>query len=502
MWRDKIVPRSMLASSRSIVDLSSVGAPVHDGVARACVGYLAAQEAANTEAMPAGETTTHMGWVGDDGAAFVLGDTAFTADQDRDIKLHGEDSTREHAGWYGQKGTMQGWKDAIAVVNEHPIVYLAVYASLAPLLLKITGCPSFMIDWSCTSSKGKTTSLRVAASSFGPPTDTGGLINGWDRTPTWIERTCALHCDLPVFLDDTTKVAPRYRPGLAQTIYSVSGGRGKGRGSIKGMQKTDTWRTVVLSNGENQITNYSSDGGTPARVLCISGHPLGQDGKEVARRLERGLGDNYGHAGPAVANLLIENRKQWPEIKQIFEDFKTKYADSTDETYAGRLAQYVALLATVADMVHSPDGLNVPRPAIDPIEHAWVMIRESTGDADQKVEALRAIYEAAATRPTSFYGRHSIDNQGGAMQPHQGWLGAWEPESTKAPWAYIAWVPSKLRRALEDAGHAPGSILAEWKARGWLDCDSDSNTRKTRIDGSRIRCHVIPRSAFESAGIL
>jgi len=502
MWRDKIVPRSMLASSRSIVDLSSVGAPVHDGVARACVGYLAAQEAANTEAMPAGETTTHMGWVGEDSNAFLVGATPITDGPPRDLKLHGGESTDRQAKSYHRSGTLKGWSDALDTISEYPLAYAAVYAAIAPVFLRVINCPSFVIDWSCNTTRGKTTTLRVAASSWGPPTDTGGLIHSWLSTPTWIERTAAANCDLPLLLDDTNKIPARFRSGLAQTIYAIASGEGKGRGSISRTQATSQWRTIVLSTGENMITNYTEDAGTRARVLCLSGYPLGKHGAERAERLEDDLGAHYGHAGPEVVRMLLEARSTWPAIREIYKGHLARYADAAPSVIARRVAKYVALLDTVAGMVHHPDWLNVPRPAKDPIAHVWANVCETTGDSDRQAEALRAIYEAAATRPTSFYGRHSIDNQGGAMQPHQGWLGAWEPESTKAPWAYIAWVPSKLRRALEDAGHAPGSILAEWKARGWLDCDSDSNTRKIRIDGSRIRCHVIPRSAFESAGIL
>ena len=58
-------------------------------------------------------------------------------------------------------------------------------------------------------------------------------------------------------------------------IYQFSGGRSKGRGSIRGSQKEFTWNDILLSTGELAITEYAKKAaGAAARVISLVDEPF------------------------------------------------------------------------------------------------------------------------------------------------------------------------------------------------------------------------------------
>ncbi|MGO9121120.1 MAG: DUF927 domain-containing protein, partial [Desulfomonilaceae bacterium] len=83
-----------------------------------------------------------------------------------------------------------------------------------------------------------------------------------------IERLCATGCDMPVILDDTKRAKPEQ---IGPALYSIISGHGRGRGSIKGLAQTRTWRTVLISSGEAAAVSYTEDAGVRARILTIRG---------------------------------------------------------------------------------------------------------------------------------------------------------------------------------------------------------------------------------------
>ena len=160
-------------------------------------------------------------------------------------------------------------------LKGYPNVMIGVYASLASVLSHILKVDSFIFEWSGETSKGKTVTLKVAASVWGnPSTGQGGIIKKWNVTPVNIERTASLLNNLPLFLDDTKDLSRTKI--ISNLIYNLASGQGKGRGSIKGSQITRYWNNISFSTGEQKITTFTKDGGTAARVFPIVGLPFGK----------------------------------------------------------------------------------------------------------------------------------------------------------------------------------------------------------------------------------
>jgi len=92
-----------------------------------------------------------------------------------------------------------------------------------------------------------------------------------------------------------------------------------------------------------------------------------------------------------------------------------------------------------------------------------------------------------------FFGRHRTDRNGNVIEPNQ-WAGTW---SRQEDWAYMAFLPNVLHKALRELGHEPVGILAAWKERGWLHTDKGRRTRKEQVGAARSQCYCILRSAFD-----
>ncbi|MCQ6307615.1 DUF927 domain-containing protein, partial [Bacillus cereus] len=102
-----------------------------------------------------------------------------------------------------------------------------------------------------STSTGKTTALKVAASVWG----TNQLVNEFNATKVSVERKAAFLNSFPLLLDDSRKADERL---LQSFVYTFSGGRSKGRGSVGGSQREYTWRNIMLTTGEVSLNEYAS----------------------------------------------------------------------------------------------------------------------------------------------------------------------------------------------------------------------------------------------------
>ena len=145
-WQSKIVPRAMVASARSIVELAAFGLPVTSNNAAELVQFLADFEALNLEILPNARTTEQLGWQGDEGRdGFLLGRQFVTATPSgsqpyrydlpsatgsSNIVFRGaDDGDDQLVDGYHESGTFDGWREVIRPLAAFPRVRLAMYAA-------------------------------------------------------------------------------------------------------------------------------------------------------------------------------------------------------------------------------------------------------------------------------------------------------------------------------------------------------------------------------------
>lgn len=519
-WRHHTTARATIANARALVDLAGYGLPVTSATAGDLVQYLAAFEAANLEHLPRANVSRQMGWQGERGGlGFLWGRTLLRATEAESVEVDLDELAPEdwREDWVGFKGadagddqlaegfhaagSLEAWRAAVAPIAAYPRVMLALYGSLAPTVLAVFGAPNFGADWSYATSTGKTTVLRLAASCWGCPDERApaAALSTWDGSRVWIERASAVLNSLPLILDDTKRA--RNPRTVAQTIYDVTSGHGRGRGSPKGMRRTGSWCSVLLSTGEAPATSFTEDGGTRARVLSIWGMPWGQANETTApivHRLNLALQGNYGHAGPRFVQFLLANRDLWEEWAGEYREAQSHYLElAAADPIAARFAAYFATLHMTARLAHVALGLpweyGTPAGA-NPIGELWTQLIQEASEGDRASAALAYVVSWAMGHRTHFYGRQDVDNNGNRRTPSDGLAGRWDEDDD---WAYLGFFPHRLRPVLESAGYEPEPILRLWRDRGWLKLDPDGKQHRARVDGDSARLVAITREAID-----
>ena len=173
-WHELTVDRAVAMDARKLIEQASVGFPVSTINAGQIVKYLHELEAANFERLPCAHVTSHLGWQGNLGdGGFLCGQRFVAPDgsatDESSISFRGAAPGDEQiAAAYHSAGSLDEWLRAIGRIQAYPRVLVALYSSFVPPLLIVLKANNFIVDLACRTSTGKTITLRVAASVWGP----------------------------------------------------------------------------------------------------------------------------------------------------------------------------------------------------------------------------------------------------------------------------------------------------------------------------------------------
>jgi len=531
-WKKQVVPRSDIAAKNKIVRLADYGVAVTTNNADDLIEFLAQFETANAAALPQVEVRRQLGWVDDSLTQFLCGRTLLTgataaAPDPTDLEPDdpfgaplpaaaagapcqavyfqgGDDGDEQIADGFHACGTFAEWRTAVMPALVYPKVRLVMLAGLAAPLLTVLGAKNFIVDLCGPSSKGKTMTLRLAASCWGNPDEqaSNGCLAIWNASRVWIERGAAVLHNLPLLLDDT-KVA-RDKEDIPKVLYDIASGRGRGRGTTKGTERAQTWSTVLITSGEAPATSYSQDGGTRARVVTVWGLPFDSANEQTGKLVEAmrtGVLTHYGHAGPRLITYILERRDQWATWKHWQQCFRDHYARKARGNSVGmRLADALAVV-TVTGLI-AAKALDLPLLRRSPVKPLWRALATAAAEADRTEQALRHVVEWACGHQDQFCGRR-LQRMG---RPPTGWAGRWdgdcEPGETvpggapKEPWEFLGFLPSALRQLLKDGGFEYEAVVQGWKDRRWLKVDASDKSGlhyQAKLDGEKPRLVAIRR---------
>ena len=503
-WSTKRVSRGVIAQARELAQLAHDGAPVTTETAGQVVAWLADLEAENS--FPAAWVSTHMGWQGAKLSHLLVGRRLHAAEgSDVELELLDETDAGLHqlAGAIRPAGTWRGWLDALDDVGDRPLAWAAVYASCAAPLLEILDCPCFFANFFAASGQGKSSVLELGASVWGDPVEGRGYLRSWQSTAAGIEGYASALASLPICLDETNKVPLAGRAALASTIYVLGSGSGKLRGALGGAtRRTVTWRSVMLSTGEQSLTSFTEDQGTRGRCLSLPGAPLRS--ADQAEALVRGVRRHHGHLGPRVADALVGlGEAGRAELRERYEGLVRDYGAEAQSPTGRRVAQYMAALALAAAVVHESCG--VPRPACDALGEIWGLVDDEAAEADRPTAALRGLAQWALARPGQLatWGGGGRAAEGHTSTPSGGaeWIGRLHQ---RQGWEWLALTTGATEDWLRRHGHEPGAILRVWADRGWIQRDGKHLTKPTGLPGSveRVRMYRLPRAALDAVGAI
>lgn len=477
-WRRSTVDRRTIMDTRSILRLADEYAPVSSVNAAAVVGWLAAFEAENASRLAERVTSRHMGWVGD---AFVVGARSIGGDVTL-IDPHGEGDA------FRAEGSEQEWRDfADETLSEIPMAMAMLYASACTPLLAILGAPGFVVDLSGTTTRGKTTVFKAAASVWGnPDMHQASVIKSWDSASVGGIMTRAwLHQSIPVMLDDTKRA--KRSDVVADVMYHLPGGQDRSRLDQSGdLKATRQWRTVLLSTGEASISSFSRDGGAQARTICLRGEPLGEAGRDAATggplsaRIERTVLSTYGHCGPALVEWLVANRDRWPDLRGQHEKFTEAHAKALGSSVGARVAGYIATIELAAYILHHEMRYLKGGYALG-LEALLEAAARSVDGADIPREALDHLWAWIASNESKFFNMRDTRR---ADPPH-GWVGRWD-RADGHPWEWVGVRAQVVASVLSDCGYPAADQVEAWRLRGWLVLDSEGKHPKWGPRGARV----------------
>lgn len=490
-WTIHGMDRERLMSARTIVELAGYGAPISSGNAAEMVKFFEAFEACNIKLLAPKRCSERMGWVGND--TFVYGKSSYGVP----IEVTEIDANRKLVAGVAQAGTWDGWCSVIdRHVRKRPLVMIGVYASVASLLLHVLDQPGFVVEWSGMTSRGKTTTLRVAASVVGVPDDKGnGLIYSWKaRSPAPFMYSAYVLQSMPLILDDTKRQTNH--EVIATMIYDHPSGQDSNRGTSDGkMRATNRWRSILLSTGEAPITSFSRDGGARARALCLRGSPFGdesQSNQKATNEVREGLLAHHGHLGRKVIEHLLQpepvRSKVWATLRMRYKAALDGYTASATDAISCRLYEYVAAITVAARLAHE---LGVPGDEEEALRVLASFVEEGATEADMPAAALESLYRWAAANEEKFYGR-------GQREPANGWLGRWDRGNL---WRYIGFNEDQAVEMLRRWGYDAPSVIENWSERGWTLHEGGSRPRaRPRWGPGRAPVLAIKREAFGDVG--
>lgn len=255
----------------------------------------------------------HFGWT-EDGTAFVYRDQMFLEGNiTRPITLGPIAS--DYADMLGQAGTMANQIEALKFFNfpgyeRHQFL---IASGLGSMLLNMTEFAGLLINCTGEAGTSKTTSLRAAASLWGPPRQY--VRNGTKEGATVLarDRRRSVLSSLPNCIDELTDMDPAAIKSMVMNItqdgeregLTRRGGLKKGIGVNRSNITLSTSNTVLQSFLQR---NNAAGAAGAVRVFEMSFERVGIHTSVEANAFMREINANYGWIGPAFAQYVVNNR--------------------------------------------------------------------------------------------------------------------------------------------------------------------------------------------------
>jgi len=313
-WTKITVEKTLVASASRIVQLARLGVAVTSENAKLLVRYLCDVENMNSSCIKVRHSTSKLGW---HGKLFVpfddLGDDRIVFDGSSRFGQLFESITSH--------GEYEDWINEVKRIRERGRIEanFLLAASFASVLVEKLGALPFFVDLWGETEGGKTVALMLAASVWANPAD-NQYIGDFKSTDVALEAKADMLNNLPILLDDTSKVSKRIADNFEGVIYDLCSGKGKSRSNRDlGVNRENTWKTIFISNGERPLSSYAEQGGAINRILEIPCEAnIFEDPQRTAETLKR----HYGYAGNAFVIMLQNNEAMRKEARDLFKKFQ------------------------------------------------------------------------------------------------------------------------------------------------------------------------------------
>ena len=462
-WRSIIVEKSVIASSSSILQLAANGIMVNSENAKALSTYLLEMEQLNYELIPEQKSVGRLGWVGEHGFSPFVDDLVFD----------GETNFRHIFNAVKSEGSRNAWLYAMQDLRkEKSPGRLFLAASFASVILEPCGLlPFFLHAWGGTET-GKTVGLMIAASVWACP-KMGEYITTFNSTLVGQEMTASFLNSLPMCIDELQIQSSSGIRDFDRIIYQLTEGVGRTRGAkTGGLQKMNTWKNCIITNGEHPISNANSGGGAVNRVIEFEcDEKVYSDLVGICSVIQ----SNYGFAGREFVEYL-QTDGAFDRVNALQKEYYRELlkSDSTDK----QAASASAILAAdhIATELIFKDGNNL---TVADLEKIMAKKKE----VNVNCRALEFIYELVERNPNRFRPNDFGEYQGEVWG--------------KSEETCIYIIKSVFDREMGNGGFNSTAFLAWAKRNDVIITDNGKRTKKARITGSATNCVCIKKNLSE-----
>lgn len=263
-------------------------------------------------------SVTRMGWVDGNYDAFTLGANVIGATSILPLLPQ----TSISSGLV-RSGTLDDWKTHVgAKCNDNPLMILAVSLAFSGPLLAMLGQPGGGLHFRGSSSSGKTTLLKLAASVWG----SDKLITQWRATANGMEAVAANTNDMFLALDEIAEIEARE---LSKAIYMLANGTGKTRMTKDaGLADLASWRLALMSSGEISVEEKLAE----ARLNLKTGHEVRLIDIEADTRAYGVFDELHGAANGASFSATVQQAARryhgvvGPEFVQMLISYKLVFS--------------------------------------------------------------------------------------------------------------------------------------------------------------------------------
>lgn len=214
---------------------------------------------------------------------------------------------------------------------------LAIAISLSSALLIPLKLSNIAIDPAAyhfygSSSTGKTTALKLAASMWTNPLEKG-LMNSWNSTGNGLMALLNNNYGATVCFDEIGIS----NINLTEFIYSLSQGSDKTRCSPNGILPTKTWCTNLISSGEVSFSSkVNNQSGMSARIIEFMDLPI-TNSEEHSKTVQTAYTKYYGCIGKEFVKMLSEL------FPLLIEDFNKWKDDIVSKLPSGNINKRLSL---------------------------------------------------------------------------------------------------------------------------------------------------------------
>jgi hypothetical protein len=373
------------------------------------------------------------------------------------------------------KGSIEKWLNMVKedVIPYIPLTLCMVLGFASPLLALLTDkydLGTFVFNIGGESSTGKSTSAMLFVSTFSNPILSKGTMRSFFDTTNFLTAFLAQGGTFPVAFDEAA-VFSKGDFNFNQLMYLIAGGRDKGRlNSDATMKPERSWKTIVLTTAEFEMTDDFSPNGIRAR--CFSITDTLTTSAAHSDRIKKVVTENFGISGNRFIQWVLDNKyldleTDYNECKNILYN-SLESSEAYDRPLAKRVLAKFAVILQTAVYVSSCFSLQID---LEKFKDYLISLEKNiSAKTDLVTTALDCILQEVSRNSGKYLTSDNIycHNVVGKLT---------EDNTTKT--IYI--MKTEFSNICKKYGLQKAQILKKFKEQSLLDCEPDRDEKRVRL---------------------